>query len=438
MTAVLDTLRRVARRAAIDLPPVDPELASAGHGIRRLGFDAQPGRSLELLQRHGSAAAVIEQLRTAPPLPFDPPGDIDTSLKDERESLSADALIQWWLKRMATPEAGLHERMIWFWHTHFTTSVDKASPLLCWRQLRSLHTHALGNFGELLTAMVHDGAMIQYLDGDGSQASAPNENLARELMELFSLGRNQYTQRDVASLAYGLSGHSVNWEEGTIDFDPSRGPRWPGTFLGSKRVWNPGLAVEQILEQQPCAPFIVGRIWHAIVGTPLDPSVHEQLAGNFRASGYELAPLLEEIIGSVAFGEAQNAKPRSGLEWLLFAQGVLDVDTPEIWSLHSLGQMPFHPPTVAGWPNDRVWTSASSAMARAGHIGWLETGDLDFLLDSNDVVEAVLTHCSLTHASEPTRLALKRVAAAVPPEEDRTRVELTLKAALLTPEAFAC
>ena len=124
--------------------------------------------------------------------------------------------------------------MVWYWHGHFTTAIDNVGAVLMWEQHRLVRKHALGNFRTLTKEMVEDGAMLVYLDGDGSQGDQPNENLARELMELFTLGVGNYIEDDVKAAALALSGYWVDWDTAEVTFEPEEHYDRPIQFLGSR------------------------------------------------------------------------------------------------------------------------------------------------------------------------------------------------------------
>lgn len=154
---------------AAELEVGDPRRAEAEHLLRRLALGAPPGRAAALLERHGDAESLRRALLAAPPLPFEAPGDLDGPLEGVPEALGdPDRLVVWWVRRMRSAEVGVHERMMWTWHTLVTTSVNKAPSLTCWRQLRTLHRHATGNFAAMLRELLDDPALLVYLDADGS------------------------------------------------------------------------------------------------------------------------------------------------------------------------------------------------------------------------------------------------------------------------------
>jgi uncharacterized protein (DUF1800 family) len=346
---------------------------------------------------------------------------------------------------MRSPEAGTHERMMWMWHTHFATNADKAPALLCWRQLRTFHRHALGNFATLLHEMVTDPALLAYLDAFGSTASDPNENLGRELLELFSMGTGTYTQADVEAAAHCLAGWQLDWEHGTTSVDPASAPRWPVTFLGATRRFTPDQLVDRILEQPSVAPFIVSKVWAELIGGAPEREELDRLSASFRAD-YEILPLVRRILDTQAFQEPTRRRPRTALEWFVPAISVLTGAPPtdgsqgsnawSPWDLNNLGQMPYAPPNVNGWPASR-WTSPGSLIAKGQFLSWRNLDDQSFLLDlaaAEDPVAAVLDRCSISHASAETVDALRSVYRSVGPEHLTQAAGLTLRFALLSPE----
>lgn len=144
------------------------------------------------------------------------------------------ALVTWWVDQMRHPTAGLHEKMVWFWHSHFTSSFDVCPANALAAQHATVRRHALGNFRDLARAMVSDPAMLIYLDGAGSRGDRPNENLARELMELFTVGPGHYTEDDVKAAARALSGWWVDWDTAETGWDPDSAYLGALRFLGKR------------------------------------------------------------------------------------------------------------------------------------------------------------------------------------------------------------
>src|ERR1700682_1920859 len=195
--------------------------AAIAHVLRRTTFGPFPGMTEDLALR-GVDATVDTVLAAAPLQPAAP-------VFDEDADNNANGPAWQWLRLMANPAAGVHEKMVWFWHGHLTPSHAKAAT----RDL--MRRPALGSSGELLRAVSVDGAMLEYLDGDGSTAQSPNENYGRELMELFALGLGNYSQHDVRAAAAALSGWTVD-DDGAPRFDRGSGNSHPGALLGAEGV----------------------------------------------------------------------------------------------------------------------------------------------------------------------------------------------------------
>ena len=239
-------------------------LEEVAHLLRRTGLGIRPGQIERVLGRD------IHDL-------------IDERIADEGWALSAEeaenrnfAELEWdtlgreWVDQMLSPSTGLHERMVWFWHGHFTTSKEAVQDQLVVRQHHLIRRHALGNFADFARDILVDGAMLRYLDGDGSHGDAPNENLSREFLELFMLGRgNGYTENDIRAGARILSGWRVNYETNEVSFDPEAHYSRPVSFLGTRQNWTIDSFVDAVLDQPACAEHIASQIHDHLVSTPL-------------------------------------------------------------------------------------------------------------------------------------------------------------------------
>jgi uncharacterized protein (DUF1800 family) len=350
----------------------------------------------------------------------------------------------WWVRRMRADEAGLHEKMTWFWHTHFTTSTLKVPDNnLCWRQLRTLHEHALGNFGDLAKAMNVDGAMLMYLDGDGSKGAAPNENYGRELMELFTLGIGNYRQSDVRSAAKILAGWKVHLNPTALPTalavtrEPDSTYDGRVTIFGRRGKFTPDDLIDIILEQPSCAPFIVRKLWRSFIGGRPDEKLVARWAKSFRRSNFEIAPLVSTILTSEAFAEARLRRARTALEWHCAAIRITGVDVPFAYGLDDLGQMPYMPPSPAGWPGDSEWLSATQSHARAQFLSLFAFDAMGEVAGEADIVDALLDRCSLFELDAGTRSALDDLAAelaADPAVDPELRAATVTTAILLSPD----
>jgi len=175
-------------------------------------------------------------------------------------------LTSWWLDRMVLSDHALTERMTWFWHGHWATAIDKLNYALpMYVQNQTLRKNALGNFRDMSLAMIKDGALQFWLDGQENTATAPNENLARELMELFILGVNRYTESDVKELARSLTGYQVVRSSGVLTFNSRRFDPNPKTILGRTIAYDALSATNHLVDQSDCQLFISERLWYRFI-----------------------------------------------------------------------------------------------------------------------------------------------------------------------------
>ena len=379
------------------------------HLLRRTGFGPHPGQVAQLAA--GGVGAALDAAIDARPIAPEPPA---LGTKDDE-----NLLVRWWLDVMARPDAGLHEKMVWFWHGHITSSLDKTEPVAMWRQHELMRTHALGNARELLHEVTVDAAMLDWLDGNGSEADAPNENHGRELMELFTLGRGNYTEADVRAAAYALSGWSTDEKKGLkVAFDPEKGPQHPVTLLG-RAVANTKDVVDAVCDHPAFAALIAGKLYTYFHGVAPDDAVLRRLADGFRAGGLEIRPLVAAILRDPSFFDHRYTRARFPVEWFVAAHAVLGKDG-DVGLLDVLGQVPFNPPNVAGWPLSPRWLSAGASMVRATE-GWQSAGDTE-VIATDDPVAWVLAKASLHEVTDSTRRALTRAAGRVEGKRERASV----------------
>jgi uncharacterized protein (DUF1800 family) len=412
-TVVSSSLRH--RRAMAD------DRALIAHVLRRLTFGPAPGE----VESYDGVAPIDVVRRLLDAAPLDPPlPELGT---DDDYTL----LMQWWVDVMSRPDAGLHEKMVWFWHGHLTSSFDKAEPAQMLRQHRLLRRLALGNFRELMQEITVDSAMLYWLDGSGSTAEAPNENYAREVMELFCLGRTSgaYTEADVRAGAIAFAGWWVDGDHGNeVRFDEESGPQGAVSLLG-RRVSSASEAIDVICDHPACAPYIAGKLHTFFVGEAPSDDRRAELADMFMSSGLEIKPLVEAIVEHPSFMESVHNRPRSALEWFLAARRFYATEI-DPWVLSLLGQVPFEPPNVAGWPGSERWLSAGATLTKAqtaSDASW-DTATLD----DGDPVGAVLARAGLFDVSDESRAVLERAARSVDSRRDRSTVLHALVA--LSPE----
>lgn len=421
------------------------------HVLRRTTFGPFPGGIDAAADQVTSARELVERQLAAAPVPFEPWAvvdgvrevvDVDVADAPQAEGSEAErrriarimAFRPWWVRRMASDEAGLHEKMMWFWHGHFTTSSDKVDDTtLCWRQLRTLHRHATGNFGDLAKAMTVDGAMLKYLDGASSVAQEPNENYGREFLELFTLGLGHFDQRDVVAASKVFAGYTVTNPEQEVRRVDANTLREPVRAFGVRRRFSPDELIDVVLEQDACAPFVVSKLWRSFVGGEPDAGLVGRWADRFRRSGYEILPLLEDMLSSEAFSVARFGRARTPVEWYCTAiRATGDADRDSNMDLYRLGQSPYRPPSVAGWPD--VWLSPTQSHARALLLGRFAFPDVAAWsgLPTAELVDRVGSRCGVPAWSDDSATALADLADRV--DAGRSRAAATLAAALMTPE----
>ena len=398
---------------------------STAHILRRLTL--APSASTLGAFDGRSADEVVRTLLAAAPLDVAPP------------TIDADgdffATTDWWLSVMRDPQGGLHERMTWFWHGHLTSGLDKASPAMMLDQLLLLRRHALGNFRTMLREITLDPAMLSWLDGSGSDAAAPNENYARELMELFALGHDSgaYTEADVINGARALAGYWIDNDDqagdgaGSVQFEPEGAIRRPVPFLGTN-VRDVDDVIDAVCDHPACSRYIARTLYIDLVGSEPTGDRLEELATVFRDADLEIAPLVEAIATGPDFLDAAP-RPRSALEWFLAFERLFDTEL-EIWTLESMGQMPLNPPNVAGWPGTERWVSSGMLMIKAQtalDMSW-DTATLDPV----DPIGDVLQRAALAEISPETRAALDDIVASATDRQERS--SLLYAAVALSPE----
>jgi uncharacterized protein (DUF1800 family) len=285
----------------------------------------------------------------------------------------------WWLYCMLQGGHPLREKLTLFWHNHFATSYAKVrDATLMYRQNCLLREHALGKFGPMLQAVSRDPAMLVWLDSNSNVKGRPNENYAREVMELFSLGVGNYTEKDIREAARAFTGWHV--EKGEFRFKPEQHDDGPKTVLGKSGDWDGGDVVKIILEQPAAARFLVRKLYTFLVSeVPPPDDLLEPLCEGYRASDYDTAALVRTMLASRLFFSEHAFRKR--IKWPVeYALGaalavyrrydVKDGDYRPLppqsfvrW-LAGMGQTLFAPPNVKGWPGGRAWLNTATVLER--------------------------------------------------------------------------
>jgi uncharacterized protein (DUF1800 family) len=308
-------------------------------------------------------------------------------------------LSQWWLRRMVAVQQPVHEKLTLLWHNHFATSAQKvrfASYMAAQNQkLRSL---SLGDFHTLAYAMLTDAAMMHWLDAQTNTAKAPNENLAREFMELFTLGHgNGYSEDDVRQGARALTGWVIRPTGQTL-VAPKRHDRTAKTIFGITGNFDAAGFCDAVLAQPKSPQYVAGRLWQQLASdTQPSPQALDRLVTAY-GPHRDLRALTRAILTDDEFIKSRAVMVNTPVEWLVGVIRTLQVpvDRPARLkmvntTLRALGQRPFYPPDVGGWPHGRVWMSTASAdvrmraasqLARAGDLSSVEDAAVDDRIDA--------------------------------------------------------
>jgi len=363
--------------------------------INRFGFGPKPGEYAALLAKGLPAAqaklltppTTDTGLSTITEPDFPDRGPFPTPNTPERTAFAAAMqsdrfnLELWWLDRMVLADHALTERLTWFWHGHWATSMGKveyARPMKM--QNDTLRANALGNFNQMAQAMVIDPALMFWLDAGANVKQSPNENLARELMELFVLGVGRYTEDDVRGVARALTGYNVSRSASTFTFNPNKHDATSFSILGTTGTWDAASIIKFLVARSDNQKFITDRLWFRMMSTALPtPS---DVSSSF--ANREILPAVQKMATYVTSTDPLMSQVKSPVEWAVAACRALKV-TPSksqnkaqiINYLDKLGQYPFNPPNVGGWPFDEAWLNIASTQYRIGFANNLiAQGDL--------------------------------------------------------------
>lgn len=301
------------------------------------------------------------------------PGATEDEIRAIQQQLRKEGveLQIWWLKEMLATPAPLHEHLTLFWHNHFATELIKVKmPFLMLKQNQLLRRLALGNFRELVQYIAKDPAMLIYLDNSSNRKGSPNENFARELLELFTLGEGHYTETDIKEAARSFTGWTINRDTGEFFFNPIQHDFGRKTFLGRSGFFNGNDIINIVFEEPQTAIFIVEKLWREFISSEPESAEVERLAQIFRNGNYELKPLIRALFLSPAFHspEAVGQLIKSPLELTIGTMVTFDIYPANFRPLlkinRELGQEPCNPPNVKGWPGGTLWISTSSLVDR--------------------------------------------------------------------------
>jgi uncharacterized protein (DUF1800 family) len=361
-------------------------LRRVAHLHRRAGF-AAPREVLENDLQAGPQAA-IDRLLEGKPHDKTAPEDFAALAGTIGDAAVASGNIQrlkaWWLYRMIFSPDSLGERLALVWHNHFATSYRKVQDVAQMRRQNELFRQfARAPFGELLAAVVKDPALLLWLDADSNRREHPNENLAREVMELFTLGVGHYTESDVKEAARALTGWTVKsreFREAAVWHDEGE-----KTILGRRGAWRGDDLLAMLLEQPATSVRLARRVCELLMGEgAIDEPAIDELAAGLSEHELRIGWAVETVLRSVAFfAEANLGKRVLGpAEYVVGAVRSLEVFDPPPSTIvlaewtGAMGQDLFEPPNVFGWAGGRSWINARSLLARANFAERLADGTM--------------------------------------------------------------
>ncbi|HLO41523.1 MAG TPA: DUF1800 domain-containing protein [Phycisphaerales bacterium] len=362
------------------------DLSAASHLLTRAGFAPSaaelaravgegPGTTVDRLvdgEEEASRAAELEQIRKA-----------------VARADNIDLVRGWWLKRMVRTSRPLHARMSVFWHNHFATSNEKVmSPPLMMKQLDAIERNGLGRFEMLVGAMSRDPAMIIWLDGDSNIKGRPNENYARELFELFTLGVGNYTERDIKESARAFTGwHQRQGEFRFFERDHDAGEK---TVLGTTGTLGGDDVIGLAVNHPACARFLAVKLLGEFVTSRPEPGLIESFAGCLREHSLDMGRSLKVLLASRAMfaPEHRMIRIKSPVEFVVGACRSLETRAPArplIDSVGQMGQRLLEPPSVKGWNGHRAWINSSTMLLRLSAVHRLTEPDGAGMLKSEEL-----------------------------------------------------
>ncbi len=351
------------------------------HLHRRAGFAANwPELQRDL--KEGPAASVDRILSGTGPAPAEFGNAADLLADAAVAASDIGRLKAWWFYRMLFGPDPLGEKLALLWHDHFATANSKVrEPGLMRRQNDTLRKHARGRFGDLLNASVREPALLVYLDAPANRKGHPNENLARELMELFTLGVGHYSEADVKEAARALTGWTV--EDSQFAEAPARHDAGTKTILGRTGTWTGSDLVRILLDQPATAERVAKKLCRVFFGDRvLAPDAVAALAAGLREHDLDITWAVRQILHSRLFFAEGNLGTHvlGPVEFVVGSARALELFDPSPstlamadWSAR-MGQDVFDPPNVGGWPGGRAWIDTRGLIARTNYAAALITG----------------------------------------------------------------
>ncbi len=392
------------------------------HLLRRTEFVARKSRVDELTPLPLSVA-VDSVMDFAPNANANWPADLQVHDANNSYAQMVNSY-NWWLDSMATRPRPFQEKMTLFWHGHFTTewdSVNRTDHMTHQNQL--YRTLALGNFLTLAQQMSLEPAMLIYLSNGVNVKTAPNQNFARELMELYLLGVGNYTEDDVVSASRAWTGHNYNGTAHAYEFRPSKHDTANKTFFGTTKNWDGPDTINEILRDNVAKRLIAARLiakklWEFLAYPRPADNIVVELGDVFIANNMELAPLVRALLNRAEFysPDAKQGLVRTPTEWAvacLVASGKTSKDVNLFGLAEGMGQTVFNPPNVSGWKNNSYWMTTSALSGRAAVAKKVASlmranGGFDnlYAMSTGDAVDFAAATFSIAPLAPSTRSAL--------------------------------
>ena len=379
--------------------------AEARHLVARtgLGVEWKQVKKLEGRDRRQAIEILLRPKASRPPAPprmtswsvrtnmYESQNPTHKMKMHKMTQIEGARLKRWWISHMLKTQSPIIEKMALFWHGHFTSSLDKVEqPSLLYKQNKIFRRYALGNFGTMLKSIAKDPAMSIYLDGQLNEKRSPNENFARELLELFTLGHGHYSEHDIQHIARAFTGQTVNRFSERYAFNKSEHDPIAKTVLG-KRVNSGDDVIRVLLEHPRTAMTIAEKVWSLFI-SDAEPvqSVTSQWASTFRKSNYDIKALLREVLTSDAFwsDDYKGTVTKSPVDLVI---GSLRTIPSQLFSpketegiLRLLGQDLFDPANVKGWKSGLDWIDAETIMVRSSMVNKLTGANLNPKVNKGD------------------------------------------------------
>ncbi len=369
--------------------------SAAAHLLNRAGFGGSP-EAITSLHARGLGGAVEALLSEASdddlfPPPAMIPRDLEalkkatsTASPEEKKKIQTavtrenreqtSLLRRWWLDRMRWSPLGAREKATLFWHGHWATSIEKVKePFAMWQQNETLRAYAFGPFEQMAREISRDPAMMRYLDLTQSKKGKPNENFARELMELFTVGEGHYSEDDIQQAARAFTGYRVNPKTQQFLFARRQFDDGTKSFFGFEGPFSGDDVIGFLVADPQCSKFLASKLWVFYAGSPPSPRLLTELAERYRALHLDTGEFLREIFQSREFYSPAVVRRqiKGPIQWLVQLCRQMEIalppDSDQI--LRQLGQIPFAPPNVKGWDGGRAWISSATLLQRYNTAG---------------------------------------------------------------------